>query len=123
VQYQLSRDPRWTRAVYDAIVGQTIKVFVRADRNTTTVTVSGPCPNCGHDFTDTDTLKGPVDTGGVLGDLRKHFRPFDRRLPAVLPPAVLRCTCDENHPDRPDGVRGGCGIRFKVTAARDGDAS
>lgn len=115
VDYQFSRDPRWSRAVYEEIVADRMSVLVRDDADATTVTVSGVCPNCGHQFSDTDTLKGPVDAGRVTFSV-----PGD---PQTLPPATLRCACRDHHPDRPATVTTGCGIHFLVIATRAGQSS
>ncbi|MFT4398047.1 hypothetical protein ACLTEW_24290 [Gordonia lacunae] len=118
VRWEQSLDPRWTRAVYDAIADDEMKMIVRKD-DAVTVTVSGTCPNCGHEFTDTDTLRGAADTGGgTLGETRDSLRtdfvtPHTTRQ---LPPATLRCTCAEEHRGRPGEARG-CGIYFTLTVA------
>ncbi|MFC3965944.1 hypothetical protein [Nocardia jiangsuensis] len=115
MDYQFSRDPSWTRAVYEAIATAKISVLVRDDSDATTVTVSGPCPNCAHPFTDTDTLKGSVDIGRVTFTVPGE--------PEPLPPATLHCTCREPHPGRPATVATGCGIHFLVFATRTGQSS
>src|SRR5262245_39769173 len=105
VDYQFSRDPQWTRAVYEEILADRISVFVRDSAEATTVTVSGVCPNCAHQFSDTDTLKGPVEAGGLPNNVIFTL-PGD---PETLAPATLRCTCRQHHPDRPATVTTGCG--------------
>ena len=115
--YKVSRDPKWTRSVYDGIVGSRIKLLVRTD-DATAVTVSGPCPNCKHQFTDTDILTGATDAGGVLDDGVEKRRLSPREESVELPPATLRCTCTKSHPQRPHGTSG-CGIYFTVTATKD----
>lgn len=112
IDYQDSRDPRWTRAVYDAIVDGTLTLDVR-DGETVTVTVWGQCPRCHDQFTDVDILRAAVGLGdsGTLGEVR------GQTVTEQLPPATLRCTCTGLHKNR-RGEETGCGIRFTVTAAR-----
>ena len=116
--YNYSRDPKWTRSVYDAILAKKITMTVRTD-NATSVTVAGECPNCRDQFTDSEILRGAVDVGGVLGGANEGALLDDIEDEEViaLAPATLRCTCTGRHPKRPPGETG-CGIRFTVRATR-----
>lgn len=115
--YKLSRDPFWTRTIYDLIEDGAVKLIVRTGE-ATSVTVSGPCPNCDHPFIDTDVLSAPIDVGGALGGSDGFDLHRVNADTLVLPPATLRCTCKGTHRGRPNGVSG-CGIYFTVTATPD----
>lgn len=108
IDYQDSRDPKWTRAVYDAIVDGTMTLEVR-DGDTVTVTVSGQCPRCHDQFTDVDILRAAVGLGDSATLGVEHCETVTRQLP----PATLRCTCTAPHRNR-RGEKTGCGIRFSV---------
>lgn len=73
-----------------------------------TVELSGPCPRCGA------VIHAPVVT-----DIYKSFRLRGRSAPAPaerIEPLI--CTCDHDHPGRPDD-RVGCGaywlLRFEAS--------
>lgn len=83
---------------------------VVVDRANRVVSVSGPCPNCEHEFkvvlTDLDVLAGAGDQfrGGIQpsGDAKSVDWTGTIRILAF-------CYCEGDHAGRPTGTGHGCG--------------
>lgn len=75
--------------------------------NADTMYFAGPCPVCGHDSPNSIPLK--------ISALEVTAAP-QRALTVALV-----CTCEQQHPGRPDSVPRGCGRNWSLTATRDAD--
>ena len=101
---------RWTQLAYDALTSGAMSAAVSGQAGARRVTVSGPCPRCGHELHFDQLLDAVAGEDGglkVLGDALEI--PSDRYLELIV-----SCRCSEAHEHRPDGVTSGCGINFRV---------
>ena len=81
-----------------------------------TLILRGPCPRCGT-LIDIAVVSGIFRhvAGDMLGTPRAAWG--WRRQPAALPDPYVEpmiCTCEDPHPDRPEG-RVGCGAYWTLT--------
>lgn len=121
MDYDEIRSMAFSRDAFKLIEGGRLEIDVRTGTaGQTTVDVHGECPRCVHyhaaTFSPDVVLSGqPGDDGA--GRLRgrqeiKH---------------VVVCDCAEVHSGRPDGVTGGCGLRyllqFEMVEEEEGSAA
>jgi hypothetical protein len=71
--------------------------------------LAGPCPVCGHDAPNAVPLQVSALEDAV---------PVSRTLTAAL-----TCTCEQQHPGRPDSVLAGCGRKWTVSTATAADGT
>lgn len=89
---------------YAQVVART---FTVAEPHPGTLVLSGPCPRC------TAPIDIPVVTE-VFRVRRSRRLVLEDHEPLVEP---MACTCDEEHPDRPDGLQG-CGAYWTMLVPR-----
>jgi hypothetical protein len=75
-----------------------------------TLHLAGPCPACGHDATNAVPLQVSALEGLAV--------PVSRTLTVTL-----TCTCEQQHPGRPDSVPAGCGRKWSATTATAADGT
>lgn len=98
-------DYSWTLKAYDLLVEEKIKAEVRIVDNVEVSVVSGPCPRCGHEFTDSQVHTAVTERGTLGVDpVESEVREID-----------LWCDCGREHPGRPETGKG-CGIAYRVIA-------
>jgi hypothetical protein len=102
---------RWTEHAYDLIVAGDIKASVVMRKGIETEVISGPCPRCGDQFTHSQVNSAVTGRAGVLADETQG-------LVSQWVFIDTACQCTGAHPGRPAGSTTGCGIFYRVPAAR-----
>lgn len=103
-------DYKWTSLAYDMAVAGRLVVEIIDRRGVRTLEVEGPCPRCNEsvDFSMTlDMVAG--EQPGTLGNSQNPGSESDQ-----FAAFTVTCQCSGNHPGRPDPLRRGCGINFRV---------
>jgi hypothetical protein len=103
-------DPRWTEAVYEALVDGSVSATLATSSGIRTARVAGPCPRCRHDLDSSQVLDAVTGEGSAV-------RAPSAEVTYVT--VVARCECGAHHQGRPDGTTSGCGINFLVDIAAD----
>jgi hypothetical protein len=107
---------RWTERAYELLERGDLDVTIEVSHGVERVVATGPCPRCDHDV----AYRQPLDAVGgeplaVLG--------ADRLADAPIDPYVgltVSCSCIEDHEGRPDTIKVGCGINFRVEVRANG---
>jgi len=107
---------KWTEIAYDYLLAQKLTAGIRTLEGISTATVNGTCPYCTDDVNFTEVLDAV--TGESMATLSRRARPSVAADDGYVPLTVT-CRCAGQHPGRPDGVRQGCGINFRVEVRRD----
>ena len=108
VSFRRSRRPLpYAETTNDEYARLVARTFTAAEPHPGTLVLSGPCPRC------TAPIDIPVVTE-VFRDRRSRRPDRADREPLVEP---MACTCDEDHPDRPDGLQG-CGAYWTLLVPR-----
>ena len=104
---------QWTEKAFELLSSGALTVAVRTDHDVQVAEASGTCPRCTDDVAFTQVLDAVTgEDYGTLGET----------VTAVIDPyrtIVVACRCSGTHADRPEGVKTGCGISFKVDILRD----
>ncbi|GGV03474.1 hypothetical protein GCM10010260_45240 [Streptomyces filipinensis] len=95
-----------TAAEYGAHVART---FTVTEPRPDTLILSGRCPRCAAAI-DVPVVSGVFRAGGPRFGRRQRGAPDGAARSRV---ELMMCTCDEDHPDRPEG-RYGCGAYWTV---------
>ena len=104
-------DYAWTEKAYDLLVAKKITAVVVSADGVETSAVEGPCPRCGHTFSERRVRTAVTDRTGTLGG------PGDG-VGGSFVEVDLWCGCEDEHPGRPDG-KTGCGVAYRVPATRE----
>ena len=102
---------RWTEVAYDYLVNGELTASIRSASGISTATVTGTCPYCRDDVKFSQVLD--VVTGEAMTTLGwRRAEPVQADDDYV--PLTVSCACTEPHAGRPEGVKYGCGISFRV---------
>ncbi|NWF27310.1 hypothetical protein HW130_13680 [Streptomyces sp. PKU-EA00015] len=104
--YLATADFEWTERAFRLLESQQLTVSRHGAGDVPGYVVSGPCPRCGHHFTDRQVL---VALAGLSGPDRQEHG-------GVVPAAVVldvTCGCGSAHDDAPEGTAG-CGASFRI---------
>jgi hypothetical protein len=78
-----------------------------------TLVLRGPCPRC-NAIIDVPIVSSIFRSSRLLGSERRH-----RNRSATSHVEPMMCTCDDEHPNRPDGAYG-CGAYWTLVVTRQG---